>query len=235
MDSLVASKLKSLLLWQKARGLFIPVFRKNKEAESIDNNLRTKEILPLDPIADIDEAPTVEKEVVSEVSGVKPKEIEASEDVNIEVKKVVENISVQIKNFFLLRGQTQNPTTLFLINKINRQEEELLSKMIRAMKVSSDAVLVMEIIDDSFTSEHESFLAYLKEINPSYIITMGQAATEALLLKNNHAFGALRGQWSRLDKFKVMPTWDPSVLIKQPVLKKEAWEDLKLVMKELSK
>ena len=47
--------------------------------------------------------------------------------------------------------------------------------------------------------------------------------------------GELRGRFHERHGFKVMATYGTAELFKDPALKKDVWEDLKMVMKELKK
>ena len=43
----------------------------------------------------------------------------------------------------------------------------------------------------------------------------------------------LRGTWQDFYGYKVLPTFHPAYLLRNPSKKREAWHDLQVVMKEL--
>jgi DNA polymerase len=74
-------------------------------------------------------------------------------------------------------------------------------------------------------------------VNPRVIVAMGNTAVAALL-DTRLGITKLRGQWKLYrGKTLLMPTYHPSYLLRpspqQTEAKRQAWEDLQLVMKEL--
>ena len=126
---------------------------------------------------------------------------------------------------------------------------QLLDKMIGAMGLSPDKdVYVCNIIKcrppgnrRPTPEETSTCIPYLHEqlaiIKPKVIVAMGNTAVSALL-DTKLGITKLRGQW-KLYKGKtlVMPTYHPSYLLRpsaqQVQAKREAWDDLRAVMKEL--
>jgi DNA polymerase len=89
--------------------------------------------------------------------------------------------------------------------------------------------------------EIETCIPYLHEqlaaLSPKVIVAMGNTAVSALL-DTKLGITKLRGAWKLYKgKVPVMPTYHPSYLIRpsaqQTEAKKQAWEDLQAVMKEL--
>lgn len=72
----------------------------------------------------------------------------------------------------------------------------------------------------------------LVAIRPRVIVTLGRFAAQALL-SNEDDFNQVRGCWHTYGGMAVMPTYHPAYLLRNPALKREAWEDLKLVMSRL--
>jgi DNA polymerase len=81
---------------------------------------------------------------------------------------------------------------------------------------------------------------YLNEqlalVRPRVIVALGNTAVAALL-ETKMGITKLRGQWKLYRGILVMPTYHPSYLLRpspqQADAKRQAWEDLQLVMKEL--
>lgn len=122
-------------------------------------------------------------------------------------------------------------------------EGDLLTRMIEAMGFKRESVYVMNSVrcvssgeptDEEaasckgFLEEELSFLRAAK-----VVVTLGATAASALL--GSRDVGGLRGRFHELRGLKVMATYGTEDLLKDPSLKKYAWEDLKMVMKELEK
>ena len=84
-------------------------------------------------------------------------------------------------------------------------------------------------------AEQAACLPYLEEqislVNPKILITLGSVATKAFL-GNDVKITKIRGQWMLWQNYLVMPTYHPSALLRNPNLKKDAWEDFKQVIKK---
>jgi uracil-DNA glycosylase len=55
------------------------------------------------------------------------------------------------------------------------------------------------------------------------------------LLREGTPITRLRGQWRTYQGMKLMPTFHPAYLLRNPAEKKPCWEDLKAVMAVLAK
>lgn len=123
----------------------------------------------------------------------------------------------------------------------------LLTKMIVAMGWTRDSVYICNIIKCRPTSKdganrpgNEEEVAqcfpFLKKqldaIRPLVIVTLGNLATKTLL-KTDVGITRMRGNWASVDiagtLTKVMPTFHPSNLLRDPSHKKYAWLDLQEV------
>ena len=69
-------------------------------------------------------------------------------------------------------------------------------------------------------------------VQPKIIVGLGKFAVQTLL-KSNVAISKLRGNWHRYHGIKLMPTFHPAYLLRNPADKKLVWEDIKKVIKEL--
>ncbi len=126
---------------------------------------------------------------------------------------------------------------------------QLLDKMIRAMSLDPEKdVYVCNIIKCRPPGnrrpepvEVETCIPYLHEqiaiVAPKVIVAMGNTAASALL-GSTLGITKMRGQWKLYrGRVPVMPTYHPSYLLRpspqQVESKRQAWEDLQAVMKEL--
>jgi uracil-DNA glycosylase family 4 len=65
-------------------------------------------------------------------------------------------------------------------------------------------------------------------VRPKVIVTLGATATQNLL-ETKLPIGKLRGKFHDFMDSKVMPTFHPAYLLRDPNKKREVWEDMKLV------
>lgn len=72
----------------------------------------------------------------------------------------------------------------------------------------------------------------IEAIKPKVIVCLGSVATQ-FLLKTERKISQLRGEWQDFKGIKVMPTYHPAFLLRNPDMKKYVWEDMKKVMAEL--
>lgn len=81
--------------------------------------------------------------------------------------------------------------------------------------------------------ERNACLPYLREqirlIDPKIIILLGATALKGLI-DSSAKISLMRGQWIDWEGRFVMPTYHPSALLRNPALKRDAWEDFKQVV-----
>ena len=70
-------------------------------------------------------------------------------------------------------------------------------------------------------------------VRPEIIVALGKFAVQTLL-RSNAPISKLRGNWHSYQGIKLMPTFHPAYLLRNPADKKLVWEDIKKVIKELS-
>ena len=66
-------------------------------------------------------------------------------------------------------------------------------------------------------------------IHPRAIVALGKFAAQTLL-RDNTGISRMRGNWREYDGIKLMPTFHPSYLLREPGAKRQAWDDLRAVM-----
>ncbi len=120
----------------------------------------------------------------------------------------------------------------------------LLDKMISAMQFSREQVYIANIVKcrppknrNPLPEEANCCLPYLKRqielIQPKVIILLGAVPFKYLL--NKTGIMRLRGQWDSYNNIKVMPTFHPAYLLRDPTAKRVTWSDLQQVMKLFGK
>ena len=116
----------------------------------------------------------------------------------------------------------------------------LLDKILAACGFKRDDIFISNIVkcrppDNRTPTDHEkaTCLPYLHQqislIQPKIIILLGATALKGLI-DPNARITQLRGQWIEWNSYKVMPTYHPSALLRNPQLKRPVWEDFKAVV-----
>ena len=79
-------------------------------------------------------------------------------------------------------------------------------------------------------------LPYLEEqiaiIRPAYLCLLGKVAASTLL-QTALPMNRLRGRWHTYRGIPTIATWHPAYLLRTPTAKKEAWDDLQMLMKRM--
>lgn len=122
---------------------------------------------------------------------------------------------------------------------------QLLTKMIEAMGLCREEVFIANILKcrppgnrPPTPEEMEICMPYLKEqirlLKPRVIVALGGTAVRGLL-KVEEGVTRVRGHWHKFEGIDVMPTLHPSYLLRNPPAKRDAWEDLKAVLKHIGR
>jgi uracil-DNA glycosylase family 4 len=122
---------------------------------------------------------------------------------------------------------------------------QLLTKMIEAMGFRRDEVYIANVVkcrppenrnpEPDEIEACEPFLrAQIGAISPKIIVALGKFAAQTLL-RDPTAISRLRGAWREYEGVRLMPTFHPAYLLRSPGEKAKAWEDLKLVVRELGR
>jgi uracil-DNA glycosylase len=117
---------------------------------------------------------------------------------------------------------------------------QLLTQMITAMGLSRDDVYIANVVKcrppENRTPEKDEIstclpflLRQLANINPKVVVCLGSVAAQALL-NTNKSISHFRGQWLDFRGAKLMATYHPAYLLRNPHAKPEVWADLKKVM-----
>ena len=120
---------------------------------------------------------------------------------------------------------------------------QLLTKIIEAMGLKRQDVYIANILKcrppnnraplpTEILACRENVKRQVEMINPRVICTLGKFATQTLL-DTQTPISALRGNFREYNGIKVMPTFHPAYLLRNPDDKKLVWQDMKKVMKEL--
>jgi DNA polymerase len=72
----------------------------------------------------------------------------------------------------------------------------------------------------------------LEVLQPKYIVCLGAVAVRAIL-QTNVSIGSLRGKFHNYRGAKVLVTYHPAYLLRNPDAKKLVWEDMQILMKDM--
>ena len=116
---------------------------------------------------------------------------------------------------------------------------QLLTRIIQAIHLRREEVYITNIIKcrppqnrnpepDEIQSCHPFLLKQIEAIQPKIICALGTFAAQTLL-KTDAKITTLRGRLYDLEGIKVIPTYHPAYLLRNPDRKREVWEDMKQI------
>ncbi|OQY11730.1 MAG: uracil-DNA glycosylase [Desulfobacteraceae bacterium 4572_187] len=119
----------------------------------------------------------------------------------------------------------------------------LLTKIIEAIKYTRKEVYICNIIKcrppgnrNPMPDEIEVCFPFLKRqieaIKPDIICALGSFAAQTLL-ETKKPISKLRGRFHDYNGIRVLPTYHPAYLLRNPGKKRDVWEDMKKLMKAL--
>ena len=122
---------------------------------------------------------------------------------------------------------------------------QLLTKIIEAIDLKRSDVYIANILKcrppsnrNPEEDEIKTCIPFLEKqieiIAPEIVCTLGNIATRAML-DTDMGITKLRGRFHERSGLKVMATYHPSYLLRDPSKKRETWEDMKKIKKEYFK
>lgn len=120
---------------------------------------------------------------------------------------------------------------------------QLLTRIIEAMELVRKDVYICNILKcrppgnrnpkpDEISVCEPFLIKQLQIIQPKVICALGTFAAKTLL-KTDVPISLLRGKFHSYQGIKLMPTYHPAYLLRNPGAKKQVWEDVQMIMKEL--
>jgi DNA polymerase len=117
---------------------------------------------------------------------------------------------------------------------------QLLNKIIEAMKLSRDQVYICNVIKcrppgnrnpkpDEIAACRPFMERQLAAISPEVICTLGTFASQTLL-DTDQPISGIRGRFHTYKNARVMPTFHPAYLLRNPDQKRAVWEDMKKIL-----
>jgi uracil-DNA glycosylase family 4 len=120
---------------------------------------------------------------------------------------------------------------------------KLLTQMIEAMGLQRRDVYICNVVkcrppgnrqpeSDEVEKCAPFLFRQLDSIRPKVIVCLGATAAQTLL-QTNRSISHFRGQWVDFRGYKMLATYHPAYLLRNPGAKGEVWKDLQKVMAEL--
>jgi uracil-DNA glycosylase family 4 len=120
----------------------------------------------------------------------------------------------------------------------------LLTKIIEAIDLKREDVYIANVIKcrppqnrnpepDEIETCQPFLFQQIDVIQPKVIVTLGKFAAQCLL-RSEEPISRLRGRLFEYRGAKLIPTFHPAYLLRNPSSKREVWEDMKLVKKLLN-
>lgn len=120
---------------------------------------------------------------------------------------------------------------------------KLLNDIIKAMTLTREEIYICNILRcrppgnrNPTPVEADNCREFLdgqiETVNPEYIVCWGSIAAQNLLARKD-PIGRMRGKFFQHGSAKVLCTYHPSYLLRNPSAKKEVWKDMKFLMKDM--
>ncbi len=118
---------------------------------------------------------------------------------------------------------------------------KLLNRILEAAEIVREDIYITNVVKcrppgnrNPVQPEIDACSSYLLEqfklISPAIVVCLGALATKTIIDKNA-AITRVRGQWYEIEGMRVIATFHPAALLRDPSRKKPVWEDFKEVMK----
>ena len=120
---------------------------------------------------------------------------------------------------------------------------ELLTKIIEACHLRREDVYILNVLKcrppgnrtplpDEVAHCRGYFERQFAAISPEYICCLGTTAAQSLL-ETTEPIGRLRKRWFTYGTAKVICTYHPSYLLRNPAAKRDVWDDMKVMMADM--
>lgn len=120
---------------------------------------------------------------------------------------------------------------------------QLLNRILEASKLARADVYICNILrcrppnnrapqPDEAANCREYLDGQIEIVDPDYIVCLGSIAAKNLL-GTMEPIGKLRGRFLQYGRARVLCTYHPAYLLRNPAAKKDVWEDVKLLMRDM--
>lgn len=116
---------------------------------------------------------------------------------------------------------------------------QLLTRMLKAINIERSDVYITNVVkcrpphnrnllNDEISKCESYLLKQLRIIKPKIILALGNFAAQTLL-HTSTGITKLRGKFYSYHEIKLLPTFHPAAVLRNPSLRKPVWEDLQLL------
>jgi DNA polymerase len=120
---------------------------------------------------------------------------------------------------------------------------QLLDKIIEACHLSRQDVYICNVLrcrppgnrtpsGDEVANCRQHFQRQLAIVRPEFVCCLGTVAAQALL-DTTETIGRLRKKFFERDGMRIICTYHPAYLLRNPAAKRDVWDDMKLLMAEM--
>ena len=120
---------------------------------------------------------------------------------------------------------------------------QLLTKIIEACTLSRDEIFILNVLKcrppgnrnplpEEVTNCRKFLDRQLAAIQPEFLCCLGAVAAQTLL-ETTTPIGRMRGKFFDYRGIRTMCTYHPAHLLRNPAAKKECWEDMQMLMREM--
>jgi len=120
---------------------------------------------------------------------------------------------------------------------------QLLTRIIEACTLRREDVYILNVLKcrppgnrnplpDEVSNCREFLNAQLEAIRPEYLCCLGAVAAQTLL-DTTQSIGRMRGRFFDYQGIRVMCTYHPAYLLRNPAAKRDVWDDMKWLMGEM--
>ncbi len=122
---------------------------------------------------------------------------------------------------------------------------QLLNKIIEACKMSREDVYILNTVkcrppgnrnpgEEEIANCWPYAIQQLELLQPKFICCLGSVAAKTLLQTKN-SIGRMRGQFFEFRGSRVIVTYHPAYLLRNPSAKRQVWDDMKLLLKAMGR
>lgn len=120
---------------------------------------------------------------------------------------------------------------------------QLLNRILEASKLQRSEIYICNILrcrppgnrtpaPEEAANCREYLEGQIEIVDPDYIVCLGSVAAKNLLTSTD-SIGKLRGRFLQYGRAKVLCTYHPAYLLRNPAAKKDVWGDMKFLMHDL--
>ena len=120
---------------------------------------------------------------------------------------------------------------------------QLLTRIIQAIKMTREEVYICNIVKcrppgnrNPESDEIQTCFPFLERqiaaVKPEFICALGACAAHTLL-NTETPISRLRGRFHDFEGIKLLPTYHPAYLLRNPDKKRDVWNDMKMLMREM--